>query len=147
MDATAAVTEETAVGKRMYISDTVLEQIKYPFVKSTVPSWSVPLYNLVGPPVVIAIHAKATSRSSMLSHHGIMGSLFSTSASALITNILKITVRCSSALSTQLLSTCPRSVPGGQNTKHKGASHVLSSKLCRSGDLGPVSSTGVGLTE
>lgn len=80
------------MGKRMYISDHILEQIKFPFGKSTVPSWSVPLYNLVGPPVVIAVHAHSTGRTSLLSHHGIMGSLFSTSSSALITNILKITV-------------------------------------------------------
>lgn len=87
-----AASEETNIGKRMYISDHVLEQVKFPFGKSTVPSWSVPLYNLVGPPVVIAIHSKVTNRSSTLSHHGVMGSLFSTSAAALITNILKITV-------------------------------------------------------
>lgn len=87
-----AVTEETGVGRHMYITDTMLEQIKFPFGKSTVPSWSVPLYNLVGPPVVIAVHAQVTNRPSVLSHHGILGALFSTSTSALITNILKITV-------------------------------------------------------
>eukprot|EP00892_Ulva_mutabilis_P003318 jgi/Ulvmu1/1358/UM011_0086.1 len=87
-----AVSEEAGGGRRMHITDSVLEQVQYPFVKSTVPSWSVPLYNLVGPPVVIAIHSQVRGRASLLTHHGVMGSLFSTSASALITNVLKLTV-------------------------------------------------------
>lgn len=105
-----AVTEEASVGKRMYISDSILEQIQFPFVKGQVPSWSVPLYSLVGPPVVIAVHAKVTNRPSTLSHHGVMGSLFSTSSSALLTNILKLTVR--SAASARACSFFPGMAAG-----------------------------------
>jgi diacylglycerol diphosphate phosphatase / phosphatidate phosphatase len=77
----------------MYITQEILDEVKYPFVESTVPSWTVPLYSLGVPPAVILGHGIAAKRPASLSHNAVLSSFFSTGLTALVTNIFKITVR------------------------------------------------------
>jgi hypothetical protein len=77
----------------MYITDSMLEAIKFPHEASTVPSWSVPIYSFFGPPVVICTHGALAQIPVPIQHASVLGVLFSTGISALSTNVFKLTVR------------------------------------------------------
>lgn len=78
----------------MYITDHMLENIKFPHESSTVPSWSVPIYTAVGAPTVICVHGALQDVPVIIRHTAVLGMVFSTSVSALSTNVFKIAVRC-----------------------------------------------------
>lgn len=79
-------------GRRMYITDSMLEAIKFPFQPSTVPSWSVPLYSSIVPSTVIAAHGVAARAPAAATHGGVLGSLTSLLISADVTNFFKLQV-------------------------------------------------------
>lgn len=87
-----AYTEFGVSGRRQYITDRVLEAVQYPRESDTVPSWAVPVYSLLGPPVVICAHGSVLDVTVGMRHTAVLASLFSTAASALSTNVFKVTV-------------------------------------------------------
>jgi hypothetical protein len=84
--------EEGTTARRMYITESMLEQIKFPFYPSTVPSWSVPMYSLLAPSLTMIAHGHWTGQTAATMHACTLGALTSTILSADITNIFKIQV-------------------------------------------------------
>ena len=83
--------------RRMYITDSVLKAIKFPFQPSTVPSWSVPLYSTFVPSAVIGAHGLWMQAPTATTHAAVLGALTSVALTADITNFFKLQVqRCSS---------------------------------------------------
>ena len=84
---------EFSKGRRMYITDTMLEAIKFPFGPDTVPSWSVPLYSSIVPSTVISVHSAVAKVPAPVVHGGVLGALTSLLISADITNFFKLQAR------------------------------------------------------
>jgi hypothetical protein len=91
--AVLGISEYDIKGRKMYITEDMLEKIKFPHGDSTVPSWAVPLYSLALPPLIITAHAKWLDKPACLSHDAVIASTFSTGVSAVATNFFKVTVR------------------------------------------------------
>jgi hypothetical protein len=82
-----------ATGREQYITDADLEDIKYPHESSTVPSWSVPVITMLSPPIFLHAHGAVVQLPTAIRHYATLGGLFSTTLSALSTNVFKLTVR------------------------------------------------------
>lgn len=77
----------------MYITDNMLDAMKFPHTsKNTVPTWAVPVYTLIGPPVLICAHGVWKDVNIGIRHSAILGGLFSTGITALSTSLFKLTV-------------------------------------------------------
>lgn len=102
---------EEAPPRRMYITDGMLSQIKFPFQAGTVPSWAVPIYSTLVPSSIIVAHGALTQQPAAVTHAGVLGSLTSVALTADITNLFKLQVRalpCSAALTRMpVMLPCP----------------------------------------
>lgn len=87
------VTEKSGTARRMEITEQMEPHIKFPFVRSTVPSQAVIAYGILGPTVAVTAHAYCARISPAVHHAATVGSLVSVLLSADITNVFKITVR------------------------------------------------------
>ena len=84
---------EKSKGFRMYITDSMIDAIKFPFEAGTVPAWAVPLYSTITPSAVIGLHGAWAGKPAAVTHAGVLGSLTSLALTADITNFFKLQVR------------------------------------------------------
>lgn len=84
---------EESRGNRMYITDSMLDGIKFPFQPGTVPAWAVPMYTTVVPSAAIGLHGAWAGMPAQVTHAGVLGSLTSLALTADITNFFKLQVR------------------------------------------------------
>lgn len=91
--------EKGLPARRMEITEQMESHIMFPFLKSTVPSFVVPIYSFLGPIAVVSGHMYLTKGPPSISHAGTLCALVSVLLTADITNLFKIMV-------------CPRALRG-----------------------------------
>ena len=84
---------EYSKGNHLYITDSMLNDIKFPFQPGTVPAWAVPLYTTFTPSAVIGLHGAWAGVPAPVTHAGVLGSLTSLALTADVTNFFKLQVR------------------------------------------------------
>ncbi|WIA16712.1 hypothetical protein OEZ85_013367 [Tetradesmus obliquus] len=72
-----------------YVPKAVLSETNYPLLPNSVPAWSVPLYSLVGPAILMALHSAVLRRPMGEAHHLILGLFTAVMVTGAITNLIK----------------------------------------------------------
>uniref|UniRef100_A0A383VZN4 Phosphatidic acid phosphatase type 2/haloperoxidase domain-containing protein n=1 Tax=Tetradesmus obliquus TaxID=3088 RepID=A0A383VZN4_TETOB len=72
-----------------YVPKAVLSDTNYPLLPNSVPAWSVPLYSLVGPAILMALHSAVLRRPMGEAHHLILGLFTAVMVTGAITNLIK----------------------------------------------------------
>lgn len=87
------VSEFVIEGKRMFITAVTLEDLMMPHIDNTVPSWAVPVTAMVGSLVVLSVHKHLAQPPPGVFHNAVLSAWIAMASTALMTNILKLTVR------------------------------------------------------
>jgi hypothetical protein len=89
-----ALSEYVVTGRNMYITDDMLQMIRFPNGASTVPSWSVAVLALIGPFIVMTVHRYLANVPVYVHHSGVLGCWLAVLITGVVTNVLKLEVRC-----------------------------------------------------
>eukprot|EP00879_Flechtneria_rotunda_P011028 GHRR01011523.1.p1 GENE.GHRR01011523.1~~GHRR01011523.1.p1 ORF type:complete len:306 (+),score=58.76 GHRR01011523.1:632-1549(+) len=83
------IISDKATPREGYISKATLSDTNYPLLPNTVPSWSVPVYCLLVPAVLLTLRTVFLRRPMLEAHHLVLGLATAVLVDACITNLLK----------------------------------------------------------